>query len=124
MAVAGEDALVTIASVYSRSELLALVGLLRAHRLFVSTIGEGHGRVDWAIMLALGGVRVQVRAKDVPLARDLLLGVERSVYRGPVYGIPRAVDIALMLLCLFPFGVPPPARLPADFYFAGPRSAE
>jgi hypothetical protein len=122
MAVSDDDRLVTIASVYRRSELYALAGLLRANGIFVSTVGEGHCRVHWGIIVALGGVRVQVKPTDWPLARELLAGIDRSPFRGGVFCRPRWLDIALMLVLFFPFGVPPPPRLPADFHFARARA--
>lgn len=121
MARTDDDSLVTIASVYSRSELYALAGLLSANGIFVSTVGEGHCRVHWGIILALGGVRVQVKPADFPVARELLAGIDRSPYRGGVFCRPRWLDIALMLILFFPFGAPPPPRLPAHFYFAPAR---
>ena len=116
MALSDDDSLVTIASVYSRSGLYVLTGLLRAHGIFVSTVGEGHGRVEWSLVLALGGVRVQVRQADVALAQELLAGIDRAPYRGAVFCRPRWLEIALMLLIFLPYGVPPPARLPAEFH--------
>jgi hypothetical protein len=118
MTAEGDDRLVTIASVYSRSELYALLALLRTNGIFAATVGEGHARVDWPITVALGGVGVQIRAGDVALARELLGGIDRNPYRGPVYSENRILDVILMLLLLLPLGVPPPARIPAAFYFA------
>ena len=123
MRVAG-GRLVTIAAVYSRPELCALLGLLRTNRIFATTIGEGHSRVDWPLAVALGGVRVTIPIEDVPLACELLAGIDPKPYRGPVYSVDRLLDIALMVLITLMFVVPPPARLPAIFYIAERREGE
>ena len=123
----GQDAdrLVTIAAVYSRGELYALLGLLRTNGIFAATVGENHARVDWAIVVALGGVQVQIRAHDVPLAAELLESVDPRPWRGPVFAPSRAVDIALMLLLfVVGMGTPPPARIPAAYFIAPRHSLE
>jgi len=120
----GEGRLVTIAAVYSRSELYALLALLRTNGIFASTVGEGHARVDWPLAVALGGVRVTIPVEDVPLAGVLLAGIDPHPHRGPVYSVDRFVDLALMLLITLFFHVPPPARLPATFNIAERRSAD
>jgi hypothetical protein len=117
----GEDRLVTVAAVYSRSELYALLGLLRTNGIGASTVGEGHNRVDWPLAVALGGVRVMIPAADVDLARELLGGVDSTPYRGPVYSPVRVVDILMMVILTFLFSVPPPARIPAHIYLAARR---
>ena len=113
----GRGRLVTIAAVYSRSELYALLGLLRTNGVFAATVGENHSRVDWALVVALGGVRVQVLERDLGLVGELLAGVDRQPWRGPVFADDRVMDVALMLL-LFVIGMctPPPARLPASYF--------
>lgn len=60
-------------------------------------------------------MRVLVLERDLKLACELLRDIDRSPYRGPVYAPGRVVDIAMMLLIAF-LGVPPPARIPAEFY--------
>jgi len=56
------------------------------------------------------------------VALELLAEIDCSPYRGAVFCNPRWLDIALMLLILVPYGVPPPARLPAAFHFASTSS--
>jgi len=112
-----EDGLVTIAAVYSRSELYALLGLLRTNGIIAATIGENHARVDWALVVALGGVRVQIRARDVPLAAELLDSVGSRPFWGPFFAENRVVDLALILLLFIAgMGTPPPARIPAAYF--------
>lgn len=117
----GEGRLVTVAAVYSRSELHALLGLLRTNGIAASTVGEEHSRVDWPLAVALGGVKVTIPAADVALATELLGGIDATPYRGPVYSPVRAVDILLMVILTFFFAVPPPARIPAHIYLAARR---
>jgi hypothetical protein len=111
-----EGRLVTIAAVYSRAELYALLCLLRTNGVAASTIGEGHVGVEW-ITVALGGVRVTIPEGQVPLARELLAGIDpRAAF--PPLGF---VDIVLMAVLTFVFAVPPPARIPAHIYVAERR---
>lgn len=111
------DDLVAIAAVYSRSELCALLGLLRTNGIFAATIGENHARVDWALLVALGGVRVQIRRRDLPLATELIAGIDHRPLWGPVFSDNRFVDIALtVMLFVASFGIPPPSRIPAAYF--------
>lgn len=111
-----EGRLVTIAAVYSRAELYALLCLLRTNGVGASTMGEGHVSVEW-ITLALGGVRVTIPEGQLPLARELLAGID------PRFVCLRLgfIDILLMAILTFFFAVPPPARIPAHIYVAERR---
>ena len=88
----GEGRQVTIAAVFSRSELYALLALLRANGVFATTVGEGHACVDWPLAVALGGVRVTIPVEDLPLAGELLADIDRRPYRGPVYSVDGSSD--------------------------------
>jgi len=112
----GEE-LVTIAAVYVRSELYALLALLRTNGIFAAPVGENHARVDWALVVALGGVRVQVRARDLALAAELLAGIDHRPLWRPMFSENKFIDLALtVLLFLASVGIPPPSRIPAAYF--------
>jgi hypothetical protein len=108
-------ALTTLAFVYSRNELAFLEALLRGHGFFVHAAGGLHHAADPALAVALGGVRLQVPAGQAADARALLAGLDRPVWRGGVYTRSHWIDVPLALLLCFVCGVPPPARIPAEF---------
>ena len=112
------DELVTIAAVYMRSELYVLLGLLRTNGIVAATVGENHARVDWALLVALGGVRLQVRRRDLALAAELIAGIDHRPLWGPFFSESRLLDLALtILLFVLGMGIPPPPRLPAAYFF-------
>lgn len=120
---AGEADLVEVAAVYSRPELCVLLTALRNYGIMAATVGEGHARVDWRLMVALGGVRIRVPRRDVPLAAAILHEVDRTPSRRPVYAPQRVIDLAMMLLLTLFFMVPPPARMPAQILIEVRREA-
>jgi hypothetical protein len=117
------DRLIQLAAVYSRAELHALLALLRTHRIFAVTMGEELARTDTGLVLALGGVRVLIPIRELPLAAELLEGVVLGPWLGPVYVRNRLVDVALMLV-LAVLAVPPPPRIPTEFHLAITRRRE
>jgi hypothetical protein len=114
----GAVRLVTIAAVYSRSELYALLCLLRTNGVSASTIGEGHAGAEW-ITVALGGVRVAVPEEQLSVARELLAGIDQRPPRTPL----NLVEAALFAMMAFFLAVPPPARIPAEIFITERREA-
>lgn len=112
--------LVTIAAVYSQSELQVLLTLLRTNGIWAHTVGERHAYIEWPIVVALQGVEVRIHVEDLDLARELLSDIERVAFIARIFTPDRALDIVLLLLIFFLFWVPPPARVPAC-YFLEPR---
>jgi hypothetical protein len=112
----GGGRLVTIAAVYSRTELYALICLLRTNGVAARALNEGHVRAQW-IAVALGGVRVGIPEEQVPLAREILGGIDPGPVRSP-WGF---ADLAVFAILAFFFSVPPPPRAPAHIYVAERR---
>ncbi|HEX6376443.1 MAG TPA: hypothetical protein VFZ91_12080 [Allosphingosinicella sp.] len=108
----------TIAAVYDRSELGLLRSWLEAHGLWTSTVGDGHAAVEWPLAVALGGVRLRVRAEDFAAAAELLADREPYRFARTLFLRSRLADAALLLMLFLLTFVPPPPRIAATFYVA------
>jgi hypothetical protein len=109
------DEMVTIASVYVRPQLAAMLAVLNGNGIETGEVGSGHVAVHWAIAIGLGGVHIRVPRGDAADARRLLEGMEEWTFRRGVFTERRLVDLLLVLL-LFTWGsVPPPPRIQASF---------
>ena len=64
--------LVTIARFQDPTEALIVCAMLEADGLHASTADLNHVVANWPIVLALGGVRVQVPADEFEAARELV----------------------------------------------------
>ncbi len=116
-----EDRFVTVAIVYSQTELPVLLGLLRTNGIWAHPVGAGHASIDWPLAVAFGGIEVRVHAEDAPEAARLLSGVERIFYRGGLFSDSRMADILMVALMILVGVLAPPARIPA--FFLDPRYA-
>lgn len=109
------DRFETVAYVYSQSDLALLLALFESEDIYVFGVGRCHASVDWALTVALGGVELRVHAEDAVDARAVLAGLDPWPYRGRLLTGIFAVDLAFLVLALFVFAIPPPARMPPCF---------
>jgi hypothetical protein len=113
---AGNDRFVTLATLWTQSELHCLLTLLRTHGILAFALGERHASVEPDLAIALCGIRVRIPIDDLPLAVELIASVDRTPYAGPVFSRNRLANIAAVVLLLISF-CPVPARIPAFFHF-------
>jgi hypothetical protein len=119
----GGERLVTLATVWTQSELHCLKTLLTTNGVWTSVVGDRHAYIEPALVVALNGMRVQIRADDLAVAVPLIAGVDRTPYAGPIFSrnpLVNALAVALMIIAF----CPAPARIPAHFHFAMRRDAE
>ncbi len=64
--------LTTVARFQDPTEALIVCGMLEAEGLHASTADLNHVVANWPIVLALGGVRVQVPEREFAAARELI----------------------------------------------------
>lgn len=117
----GRDGLVTFATVWTVSELRVLIALLRTHRIWATASCEGHSQVEPGLAMALGGIRVRIHEADLPLAVELVDGVDPTPYLGPLFSRRRVVNMFAVLLMIVTC-CPAPARIPTHFHFAMRRA--
>jgi hypothetical protein len=110
------DRFVTLATVWTQSELHSLLTLLRTHRILAFALGGRHSSVDPAMAVALRGIRVRIPIEDLPLAVELIADVDRTPYCGPIFSRNQLANIAAVVLMVVSF-CPAPARIPAFFHF-------
>jgi hypothetical protein len=113
------DRFETVAIAYSQPEVAALRSCLEGHGIWTVLMSQGHASVTIGLTLALGGIQVRVHSEDAEAARAILARIRQAPYRGRIYTDNRLIDLALTLMILIAFGVPPPARIPADFLLDG-----
>ena len=116
------DRLETVAIAYSQAEIATLHSYLDGHgvRTFLHSFTQVG--TQWGMTLALGGVRLEVRAEDAPAARALLARIDSRPFTGRLFTGNFFVDLLLALVLLAFAGAAPPARLPATF-LPGPAGA-
>lgn len=113
------DRFETVAWVYDAGELALLVSLFEWEEIPILPLGRHHISAQWNIVVALGGVRLRVRADDMPAAQALLAGLERTPRKSVrFFAKDKLVDILLVLLFVFLGGLAVPARIQADFAVA------
>ena len=100
----------TVAILYNQSEIALLTARLRAAGISVLPHSRENAAVDWAITLALGGVRLQVPQEQAEQATALLAELPPWQGHNGVYSSNRAIDILFALLLLLFCGCPTPAR--------------
>jgi hypothetical protein len=116
---ATSDRFATVAWVYDAGELGLLLSLFEWEQIPVVPLGYHHTAVQWNIIIALGGVRLQVREEDVPAALALLASLERTPQKSVrFFARDKMVDVLLTLLVFFLCGLAVPARIQADFAVA------
>jgi len=102
---------VTIAAVYSPSDLAILLSLFAHTDILVQTVGRGHASVDLALTTALGGVALRVHEEDCEAARAMLTEIGPP-HRGPALTGSWPIDLAFFALLLWFGAAPPPRQLP------------
>lgn len=115
--------MVTLATVWTPSELQILITLLRTHGIWTNAVGERHAAAEPGLAVALGGMHVRIRVEDLPLAVELIDEVDREPYRGPIFSRKRfanAVAAALMIVAM----CPAPARIPVYFHYVVRKSSD
>ena len=113
------DRFETVAIAYSQPEIAVLRSCLEGQGIWTVSMSQGHASVEIGLMLALGGVQIRVHSDDAEEARAILAGIGQAPYRGRIYTDNRLIDLALTVMILVAFAVPPPARLPAVFLLNG-----
>lgn len=73
--------LVTLRDNLEPTEARILKARLEADGIPAWLHGEQHVQADWTVSIALGGVRLQVRNRDVKPARNVLAAIERGDYQ-------------------------------------------
>ena len=109
----------TVAVAYAQPELALLLSRLHWHGIHTAAVGQGHVSLDWALTVALGGVRIRVPAEQAEEARALLAEVEPPRWRGGIFADNRVLDVALAVMLFLTAWVPPPARIPAAYWRGG-----
>ena len=77
------DDLVTLRSDLDPTEAYILKARLEADGIRAYLLGAEHVQADWTVAIALGGVRLQVRARDQQAAANILAAMERGEYKLP-----------------------------------------
>ena len=113
------DRFETVAIAYSQPEIAALRSCLEGHGIWTVSMSQGHASAHVGLTLALVGIAIRVHSDDAEDARAILAGIEQARYRGRIYTDNRLIDLALTVMILVAFAVPPPARLPAVFLLNG-----
>ena len=102
------DALVTVAVLYSLPAAAVARSALEARGVPVVAVGGHVASVDWAYLVALGGIELRVPAAQEPAARALLAEGERPPLRESAAFRHRWIWNALVfLLLLIPVGAIP-----------------
>ena len=115
--------MVTLATVWTSSELQLLMALLSTHGIWTNAVGEAHVAAEPGLAVALGGMHVRIRAEDLPLAVELIDAVDPKPYCGPLFSRNRfanAVAVALMIVAM----CPAPATIPAYFHYVVRKSGD
>jgi hypothetical protein len=102
-----------VAVVYSQDELALLTSRLRSESIWVVEQGARHVALDWALTVALGGVRLLVHRADAADARLVLAQTTRRDRGKGVFAQERLLDLLMALVLVMVSGIPPPARMPA-----------
>lgn len=111
----------TVAILYNQAEVALLTARLESAGIPVLPHSRHHSSVGWHLVVALGGVKLQVPSGLSDDARALLSELPPWEATRGIFSSNRALDIFIAPLLLFVAGGPPP---PARFEGIRPQRLE